>query len=137
MLCEFGSDSEEERELYEFARNAEAAYLLQKFIRGQIAKQRLRLLRQSEHAVTDIQRVFRGHLFRRKRKAEVLERETTKKPRLNASSSLKSVDDIPEIAARADVILRHNCDERCKVRAREEDEPENFRCRKMNSVNKL
>lgn len=134
MLCEFGSDSEEERELYEFARNAEAAYLLQKFIRGQIVRQKLRLLRQSEPAVTHIQRVFRGHLFRRKRKAEMHERETTKKPRLNASSSL---DDIPEIAARADVILRHDCDERCKVRAREEDEPENFGCRKMNSDNKL
>ena len=131
MLCEFGSDSEEERELYEFACKAEAAYLLQKFVRGQIVRQKLRLLQQSEHAVTDIQRVFRGHLFRRKRKAKVHECENTKKPRF-ASSSLKSVDDIPDIAARADAILRPDCDERCKVRAREEDEPENFRCRKMN-----
>ena len=54
--------------------------------------------------------------------------------RLLENGLLKSVDDIPVIVDRADVILRHNCDERCKVRVGEGEGPENFRCRKMNSV---
>ena len=43
-------------------------------------------------------------------------------------------DEVHETHQRANVILRHICDERCKVRIGEGDDPSNFRCRKMNSV---
>ena len=47
---------------------------------------------------------------------------------------LKSVDEIVEINDRADKILRHNCNKRCKMRVSVGKGDKYFRCRKMHSV---
>ena len=50
------------------------------------------------------------------------------------SGLLKSVDEIPSIASRANTILKHVCNKRCYIRVGAGDGPENYRCRKMHSV---
>ena len=47
---------------------------------------------------------------------------------------LKSVDEIVEINDRADKILRHNCNKRCKMRVSVGRGDKDFRCRKIHSV---
>mmetsp|Transcript_10982 Transcript_10982/g.23255 ORF Transcript_10982/g.23255 Transcript_10982/m.23255 type:complete len:323 (+) Transcript_10982:3908-4876(+) len=47
---------------------------------------------------------------------------------------LKSVDEVPEVTGRADIILKHIYDWRYKGRKGDKDGPENFRCRKPHAV---
>ena len=54
--------------------------------------------------------------------------------RLLENGILKSVDEIVEITARANEILRHHCNERCKMRVNVGKGDRDFRCRKMHSV---
>ena len=54
--------------------------------------------------------------------------------RLLRSGLLESVNEIHDISARANIILRHVCDDRCKMRVNVGKGDKDFRCRKMHSV---
>ena len=54
--------------------------------------------------------------------------------RLIENGLLKSLDEIPDVAARAEKILKHRCDERCRIRVGSGNSEKDFQCRKMHSV---
>ena len=54
--------------------------------------------------------------------------------RLIDSGVLKSVDEINEVTERADKILRHHCNDRCRKRIGTRNSDKDFRCQKMHSV---
>ena len=52
--------------------------------------------------------------------------------RLIQNGLLHSIEEVGKVVKRANIILRHICDERCLVRIGPGDNPSNFRCRKLN-----
>ncbi|MDB4430361.1 hypothetical protein N9140_00205, partial [bacterium] len=54
--------------------------------------------------------------------------------RMLANGLLKSVDEVAEVHDLANVILRHNCDDRCKIRVGPGESENDFRCRKLHAV---
>lgn len=54
--------------------------------------------------------------------------------RLLSEGLLKSVDEVPEHVERADLYLKHTCEQRCQRRVGPGDTDDNFECRKMHSV---
>jgi hypothetical protein len=54
--------------------------------------------------------------------------------RLLENGLLKSKEEISKVTERADLILKHKCDNRCKMRVGPGDGEENFRCREMHVV---
>ena len=52
--------------------------------------------------------------------------------RLIQNGLLRSIEEVDEVVKRANIILRHICNEKCVVRIGPGDDPSNFRCRKLN-----
>ena len=55
-------------------------------------------------------------------------------PRMIASGLLKSVDEASDITKLANTVLRHHCDERCKMRIGPGNAAKDFKCRKNHAV---
>ena len=55
-------------------------------------------------------------------------------PRMIASGLLKPVDEAADITKLANIVLRHHCDERCKIRIGTGNTEKDFKCRKNHAV---